>query len=151
MTVGEHGGTRRGRFRSHGVALLLELLLGLTLICITLLVLFSAFPMGERAVGQADRASQAAVLARGHMERAMAEDYSALSVDPATYQQGDDTVAHTKRHGNSLSTTFHYLVAVTQPDPGKEIKKVVVTVSWPTGSAGRVEQVTLQSSKGKLW
>ena len=141
-------GSRRGR--SRGISLLLELLLGLTLVSLTLLVLFGVFPMGERAVGQADRTSQASSIARTHMERALGQDYTALSTDPASYEEGDDTAFHTKRHGSELSTKFHYRVEVTQPDPDKEVKRLVVTVTWPNGS-DRVETVALQSSKGKLW
>jgi hypothetical protein len=131
---------------------MLELLLGLSLVCITLLVLFGLFPMGERSVAQADRASQAAAIARSMMERALAQHYDSLLVDPATYAEGDDLVYHTRRHGHELSTSFHYRVEITQPDPAREVKRILVRVSWRQGTGkSREETVAVQSSKGKLW
>lgn len=131
---------------------MIELLLGLTLVSMTIMAIFSVFPAADKSVALADRTTQANSIARTLLEQRLELDYSALSTDPASYEEGDIPLVHTKRHGQDLQTTFHYRIEVTQPEPTHEIKEISVYVSWPRGSRDdREEKVVMQASKGQLW
>ena len=131
---------------------MIELLLGLALVSMTIMAVFSVFPTADRSVAMADRTTQANSIARTLLEQRLELDYSALSTDPASYEEGDIPLVHTKRHGQELSTTFHYRIEVTRPEPTHEIKEIVVYVSWPRGSEEtREDSVVMQASKGQMW
>lgn len=137
------------RRSQSGVSLLLELLLGLTLVSLAILAIFGLFPMADRSVAQADRTTQASTMARSLLDQQLQRSYSELSTDPSTYLQGETSLVHTRRHGQNLGTKFQYKVEITQPEADREVKTVLVTVSWKTGE--RVENVVLESRKGALW
>ena len=129
-----------------GFALTLELLLGMFLLVLAILALFTLFPTSDRAMANADNRAQALYLARQLMEKTMAEPYASL---PVANSSGTQTVQPTLRRGARASLELLYRVEVTQPDPAKEIKDVIVVVSWSRQS--RDSQVTLSGSKGRLW
>lgn len=121
----------------------MEALLGLTLVLISLLIVFQLFFTADSTVAHADRVAQANQLARSRLELEVSRPYDALSSS-----QGQERVAHATRRGSRISTSFDYEVTVTEPDPAKKIKVVEVTVSW--GERPK-HQVSLASSKGELW
>ncbi len=142
---------RRNRSR-RGMSLLLELLLGFSMITLVLLVIFQLFPVADRSVSLADRTTQANYLARTVMENQLDKDYSALDVGvPIT----DSVILtnHTQRRGSALSTEFLYRVEIRKPVAAVEVKDIIVGVSWKQGAAdaARPTSVRLQSSKGNLW
>lgn len=132
--------------------MLLELLLGFTMVTLVLLVIFQLFPVADRSVSLADRTTQANYLARTVMENQLDKDYSALDVDVPI--SDEVTLAeHTQRRGSALSTEFVYRVEIRKPVAAVEVKDIIVNVSWKQGAAGaeRPSSVRLQSSKGNLW
>lgn len=134
------------------MSLLLELLLGFTMVTLVLLVIFQLFPVADRSVSLADRTTQANYLARTVMENQLDKDYSALDVDVPI--SDEVTLAeHTQRRGSALSTEFVYRVEIRKPVAAVEVKDIIVNVSWKQGAAGaeRPSSVRLQSSKGNLW
>lgn len=136
----------------RGVSLMVELLLGLALVSMTIMAVFSVFPTADRSVALADRTTQANSIARTLLEQRLELEYSELSTDPASYEEGDIPLVHTKRHGSDLSTTFHYRIEITQPEASHEVKEIAVYVSWPRGSNDeREERVVMQASKGQMW
>jgi hypothetical protein len=137
--------------KPRGLSLLLELLLGLSLLTFVLLVVFDLFPLADRSVSLADRTMHANNLARELMENKLDDTYGSLALGAV---DGEETITdHTKRRGSGLTTEFVYRVEVTQPDPAVEIKDIVVSVTWKQGANEnpRPAQVRLQSSKGQLW
>lgn len=141
--------SRQKRWSRRGVSLLLELLLGLTLVSLAVLSIFSLFPAADRSVALADRTTQASTLARSLLDQQLQRSYGELSTDPASYLQGETSLVHTRRHGQALDTRFRYRVEITQPDLTHEVKRILVTVSWNYGS--REEKVVLESRKGSMW
>jgi type II secretory pathway component PulJ len=143
---------RRPRHSQQGLTLLLEAMLGLTLISVVLLVIFQLFPVSDRSVGLADRTTQANQLARELMEKQLEKRYDQLLPGVTT---GERLIAdHTQRRGQSLSTEYVWKVTVTQADPpDAELRDIEVTVSWKDGSAHskRPSEVTLRSVRGNLW
>lgn len=154
MTTVERSTTRRVPIRGcrpRGLTLLLEALLGLTLVTIVLLVILQLFPVSDRSVGLADRTTQANYIARSLMEKQLATAYIDLSVGST---DGETVVAdHTRRRGSSLSTTFTWQVEISQPDPDIEVKEILVSVAWREGASNqeRLSSVKLQSARGNLW
>lgn len=131
---------------------MVELLLGLTLVSLTIMAIFSVFPTADRSVALADRTTQANSIARTLLEQRLELDYSELETDPALYEEGEIPLVHTKRHGQELTTTFHYRIEIARPDPAREIKEIVVYVSWPRGAdEDPAQQVVMQASKGQMW
>lgn len=129
---------------------MLELLLGLSVVSITILAIFSLFPMADRSVGHADRTAQANYIARSLMEQRLATSYADLIIPPVP-ERGEVSLQHSQRRGQALSTTFSYQIEVTQPDPAKQLKRIVITVGWHRGSLGAPETVRLECDKGNLW
>lgn len=139
------------RQASRGAALFVELLLGLALITFSILAIFGIFPTADRAVAQADRTTQATYIARNLMEQKLSLDFIDLSTDPDDQEEGDIVLQHSKRRGQAGSTTFHYRIQVTQPDPDQMLKQIVVRVSWMHGSLQGSESVILECDKTPLW
>lgn len=143
-----------GRVRKrdeNGLTLLLEALLGLTLVTIVLMVILQLFPVSDRSVGLADRTTQANYIARSLMEKQLATPFIDLELGDTT---GETEVAdHTRRKGSSLSTTFTWHVRISQPDPDIDVKEIVVNVAWREGAQNleRMSSVKLQSARGSLW
>ncbi len=128
---------------------MLELLLGLSLVLIVLLAIFQLFPVGDRSVDLADRTTQAHLIARRVMnEQLLAVDY----VDLKDTTGEEIVTAHTQRRGQVLSTTFVYDVTIV-PVSGVDIKNIIVTVRWKSGSADNPRDpfVRLESARGILW
>lgn len=149
MSVGQ-------RDKVRGVSLLLELLLGLSLVTVALLTVFHIFWTADASVSLADRTTQAHHLARRLLEETMAKPFDQLSTDPSLSRDDVITVSHTHRRGQALSTDFVYRVEVIQPPSGPtsapELVDVLVTVSWKQGSAGltRDNSIRLQATKGRI-
>ncbi len=135
----------------QGLTLLLEVLLGLTLVTLVLLVIFQLFPVADRSVSLADRTTHANYLARALMEERLDSPYADLS--PGVLQGEFSSSDHTRRRGSSLSTEFVYRVEVELADPAVEVKDITVTVSWKEGARDetRGSSVSLQSARGNLW
>ena len=129
-----------------GFALTLELLLGMVVLLLSILALFTLFPSADRAIVNADHRTQALSLARQLMEQQMAKPYASLPVGATS---GSQTRDHTQRRGARPAHESLYSVDVPQPDPSKDIKKVVVQVKWSRQE--RNSEVTLVSSKGRMW
>lgn len=142
---------RGGKTGQRGLTLLLEALLGLTLVTLVLMVILQLFPVSDRSVGLADRTTQANYIARSLMEKQLATPY----IDLTCGTTGGQTMVadHTRRKGSSLSTDFSWQVKVSQPDSAIEVKEILVTVAWKEGAAdqARASSVTLQSARGNLW
>ena len=139
---------RKTRRYQWGYSLLLELLLGLGLVLIVLLAIFQLFPVGDRSVGLADRTTHAHLLARRVMNEQLEVDYADLADTT-----GEETLsAHTHRRGQDLSTTYVYDVKI-EPVTGVEVKNIVVTVRWKSGSQDQERDafVRLESARGLLW
>lgn len=142
---------RRGKTGQRGLTLLLEALLGLTLITVVLMVILQLFPVSDRSVGLADRTTQANYIARSLMEKQLATPYIDLAVGTT---DGKTMMAdHTRRKGSSLSTDFSWQVQISQPDTAIEVKEILVTVAWKEGAddQDRASSVKLQSARGNLW
>lgn len=131
-----------------GFSLTLELLIGMTLLLITVLSLFLLFPTSERSVLLADKRSQALHQARMQLEEALTVEYSSLPLGESRIEQ---LVNHTKRRGVTLQTEFKTRVKVTQPDPNLDVKWVEVMVWWDGDEPEGLNRVTLSSAKGVLW
>ncbi|MBM3466207.1 MAG: hypothetical protein FJX76_29320 [Armatimonadetes bacterium] len=138
-----HGTLPGGTAGRRGLALI-EVLLGLALVTVGILVLFLLFPAADQAVALSDRTAQATQLARRLMERQMA-----LSFDDAKSESDSETVEHTTRRNARLSTQFTWQVEVTQPESGRKLKRIVVTVSWEHGKVQR--SVRCETCKGAYW
>ena len=106
----------------------------------------------EAALGEtyhivnADHRTQALSLARQLMEQQMATPYASL---PLGTSNGTQILNHTQRRGAKPDHEYLYAVDVSQPDPSKDVKKVVVQVKWSRQE--RNSEVTLVSSKGRMW
>lgn len=129
-------------------SLLIELLLGMTLLTMAVLTVFALFPAGDRAVVSADRSTQAHQLARRLLEGEMAKSYDELAVG-----ESDDirTLEHSHRNGNPISTTFQVRTRITQV-AGRELRSVTVEVRWERGSdeQNTAPPVVLTSLKGRV-
>lgn len=138
------------RLRRYGGALILELLIGFSLVTVALLAVFSLFPTGERAVTLADKSSQALQLASSLLQGQLARPYSSLTPGVS---EGEEDVTHTLRRGVEITTTFHYRIEVTRPYSGLAISNVEVLVQWEEGSSGdpRPQVIRLEGEKGRLW
>ncbi len=138
------------RRRRYGGALILELLIGFSLVTIALLAVFSLIPTGERAAALADVTTQARQFASTLLQDQLARDYNALSVGQS---QGDEPIEHTLRRGVRVTTTFHYTIDITRSPSGLQIYNIVVTVNWEEGSGGalRAGGVRLEGEKGRQW
>ena len=132
------------------MALLLEGMLGLTMVTIVLLAIFQLFPVADRSVNLADKTTQANYLARKLMDTQLAKEFADVNGPIDGEYQADH---HTLRRGVEMSTTFVYRIDVTQLAPDVEVKDVLVTVRWKEGRGERVRDssVKVQSAKGKLW
>lgn len=135
---------------SAGYSLMLEVLLGLTIVSLSVLSLLILFPSAERSVTEADVASQANHLARQRLENLLAQGYASL---PVGVQQGSVTESNTLRRGARPATLFRYREEITQPDPSRDIKMIRVYVTWSGGDPGDSSQprVCLVTSKGRFW
>lgn len=129
---------------------MLELLLGLSLVSITILAIFSIFPMADRSVSLADRTAQANYIARSLMEERLAKPYDELPVT-VTPELGEVTLQHSQRRGQPLSTTYDYQIEISQPLPDRQLKHIVITVGWRRGSFDAARNVRLKCDKGTLW
>lgn len=123
----------------------------MSLLVVVVLSVFQIFPLANNSVNLADRITHANALAREIMETRLRLTYSSLDL-------GEDSgvehlEGHTKRHGSSLSTEYHYHVKVELPDADRDIKEITVTVSWKEGSGTQAKPhfVRLQSRRGNLW
>ena len=138
------------------MSLLLEVLLGLSLVTIALLAVFQVFLSADSSVSLADRTTQAHHLARKLLEETLAKPYDLLSSDPSQSRQGELKSSHTKRRGQTLTTDFLYRIDVSRPSsgptPGPELVDVTVTVSWKQGSEdkARDNSIRLQATKGRM-
>ena len=128
-----------------GFALTLELLLGMVVLLLSILALFTLFPSADKAIVNADHRTQALSLARQLMEQQMATPYASL---PLGTSNGTQILNHTQRRGAKPDHEYLYAVDVSQPDPSKDVKKVVVQVKWSRQE--RNSEVTLVSSKGRM-
>lgn len=130
--------------------MMVELLMGLTLVSLVLIGLLQLFPSAERSVVVADRTTQANHLARKLMEQTLARPYSDLSLGSV---QGSTTMAHTQRRGARATVEFLYSVDVTQPEVDREIKEIYVRVEWSEAGSTRGvgPHILLHGSKGNLW
>lgn len=131
-------------------SLLLEILLGMTLLIIAVMAVFALFPAGDRAVVSADRATQAHHLARRLLETEMSKEYGALTVG---LTEGRRQLQHSRRNGVDLSTTLRYQVEISVPEPDRELKRVLVRVSWEKGSGETAVSppIILESVRGRVF
>lgn len=138
------------RERTRGVTLLLELLLGFSLLAIALLTLFRLFPAAERATVLADKSLHAHHLASEILDTQLARPYSAFTVGVF---EDVEPIQHTQRRGVKMTTVYHYRLEITRPYPGRDIYHVVVSVNWEEGSSGtpRAAAIRLEGDKGRLW
>lgn len=138
------------RWRRCGGALILELLIGFSLVTVALLAVFSLFPTGERAATLADKSSQALQLASTLLQEELSRNYFALSVG---VEEGEEPFQHTLRRGVETTTLYLYKIETSRPHPGLEIYKVAVSVTWEEGSEGKTRDglVYLEGEKGRLW
>ncbi|MCE7872909.1 hypothetical protein DYH09_21365 [bacterium CPR1] len=119
------------------MSMLLEIIFGLGLFCVSLLLLFGIFPTSHRATTQAKNVLVATNLAREHLETTMARGYA----NAANWGPQATTVLG-EVNGVAVSTTFTCQVTVAaQGWPG--VNNVVSEVSWTEGSIAR--SVRLQS------
>jgi Tfp pilus assembly protein PilV len=130
----------------RGFALTIELLLGMVLLVLAILGLFTLFPSADKAIVNSDKRTQAIHLARQLMEQQLVTTYDSLAVGEV---QGALDSQNTLRRGARATTNFLYKVNVSQPDPAKDVKEVVVTVNWLQSQKN--SEVTLSSTKGRLW
>ena len=130
----------------RGFALTLELLLGMFLIVLAIMALFTLFPSSDAALANSDQRSQALHLARELMEQNLATPYDSLS--PGT-SQGTRDIQSTLRRGARPVHEFLYRVEIVQPDPVKEVKNVTIEVRWTRKD--KESKVVLSGSKGRLW
>lgn len=128
-------------------SLLIEILLGMSLLMIAVMAIFALFPAADRAVVAADRSSQAHLMARRLMDAELKRDYGSLDVG---MDDGTRVLSHSQRMGTPIQTTFHYSVTVTIPDSSRDLKKIEVRVSWEKNSDSRSNSVVLESLKGRL-
>lgn len=130
--------------------MILELLIGFSLITVALLAVFSLVPTGERAAALADVTTQANQFASTLLQNQLARDYSSFSVNTI---KSKEIFEHTLRRGVKVKTTFHYTIDITKPYSGQEIYNIVVTVNWEEGSTGvaRAGGVRLEGEKGRQW
>lgn len=133
---------------SRGMSLLLELLLGFSILAVALLALFGLFPSGDKAVMRSIRMSQANELARGLVEEQMGKHYSSLVDGSVTGSYKTESV---DRDGQKLATEFLYQVDILQPDSSRNYRDIKVEVWWTEGWAGRRHSCKLQSSKGEFF
>ncbi len=133
----------------RGGSLLLEILLGMTLLIMAVMAVFALFPVGDRAVVNSDRSTQAHHLARRLLEEEMSKEYASMPIGSVS---GDKVLDHSRRNGVNIQTKFHYEVTIAQPDPDKELKQVVVKVRWERGSSDPrdLAPVVLESMKGRV-
>ncbi len=138
------------RSRIRGASLILELLLGLSLLLIAMLSLFRLFPTAERATLLSDRSTQAHHMASELLDSQLARHYSAITV--GVYEELEP-ITHTKRRGVELQTEFHTRVDITRPYPGKDIFNIAVEVTWFEGNdpGGKSSTVRIESEKGRFW
>ena len=138
------------------MSLLLEVLLGLSLVTIALLAVFQVFLSADTSVSLADRTTQAHHLARKLLEETLAKPFDQLATDPSLSREGEWKSSHTKRRGMELSTDFVYRIDISRPvlgsTPAPELVDILVTVSWKQGSDGgtRDNSIRLQASKGRI-
>ncbi len=117
--------------------MLLEIIFGLGIFCISLLLLFGIFPTSHRATTQAKNVSVATNLAREYLERAMALGYANAS----TFTPPAVTVP-SMVNGVAVNTTFQGQVTVS-PQGWPSVNDVVSEVTWREGPIQR--SVKLQS------
>ncbi|GMU55768.1 MAG: hypothetical protein AMXMBFR33_49140 [Candidatus Xenobia bacterium] len=119
------------------MSMLLEIIFGLGIFCISLLLLFGIFPTTHRATTQAKNVSVATNLAREYLERAMALGFANATsfVPPAVTVPG-------QVNGVAVNTTFQGQVTVT-PQGWPNVNNVVSEVRWREGPIQR--SVRLQS------
>lgn len=137
------------RWRRYGGALILELLIGFSLVTVALLAVFSLVPTGERAATLADVTTQAHQFANILLQDQLARDYRSFSVGQI---QEEEPIEHTLRRGVKVTTVFHYTIDITKHS-GLEVYNIVVTVNWEEGSGGAVRAggVRLEGEKGRQW
>jgi hypothetical protein len=137
----------RLRWGSAGVTLMLELLLGFTLLVVAVFALFAVFPSGDKAVVRSVRMSQAGEIARRLLEEESNKNYSSLVDGLVTGQMSSGGLA---RGGQDLVTEFFYEVEVRQPDPDRKYRDIRVEVYWEEGFQKRKHGCELETSKGEL-
>lgn len=133
-------------------ALIIELLLGFTLVTLGLVSVFSLFPLSERSAVLADQTEQARRLAEARLQDELGQPYSMMALGTS---ESDEEVQHSLRRGATLRTVFHTKVEVTKPYSGQEIYRVAVTVTWPKAKGSDALDsnggVRLDGEKGALW
>ncbi len=147
MTNNSNHLNRRLQTCRAGVALLMELLIGLGLIVVSILTLFVLFPTSERAIRLSDDRTQALHLARRLVERHLALKYSELDVGTV---ENSESIETTLRRGVRTKLDLKYRVDIAQKS-GAECKDIRVTVWWNDSNPGGESQVVLDASKGKYW
>lgn len=139
---------KSGRRYQRGYSLMLELVLGMSLVLVVLLAIFQLFPVGEKAVDLADRTTHAHSIARRLMNEELEKEY-----DEIKDFSGEERIAsHTTRRGQPISTDFSYDIKVSE-NTALKMKDIVVTVHWHSGGADQKRDafVRLQSARGQLW
>lgn len=144
------GGRKRRRAFSSKGSMLIEVLLGMSLLLIAIMAIFALFPVGDRAVANADRSTQAHQLARRMIDTELAKTYENLV--PGIPLEQSVTLEHSSRQGTVLKTTFHTRLTIISLEPAQELKRVFVEVRWErgTGIHNLSPAVELESLKGRF-
>lgn len=126
---------------------MLELLLGFTVLIVAIFALFAVFPTGDKAAMRAARMSQASEIARALMEEELNKNYSSLVLGTTS---GLRTSQGLTRHGSQVETVYDYTITITEPDPSKKYRNILVEVWWEEGQEKRRHGCKLESSKCEL-
>ena len=128
--------------------MLLELLIGFSVLGIAIMAIFALFPSGDKAVMRSIRMTQANEIGRGLMEDQMGKHYSAMTEGTVT---GSTTDSSIDRNGQSLVTEYFYQVDVSKPDPDRNYRNIVVKVWWNEGADKVRHGCEMESSKGEFF
>lgn len=126
---------------------MLELLLGFTLLVVAVFALFALFPSSDKAVVRSVRLTQANEVARALMEAELNKNYSFLTDGEYT---GQNTSTGLNRSGQTIEYVHDYKITISQPDPSRKYKDILVEVFWEEGEDKRKHGCKLQSSRGEL-
>lgn len=132
----------------RGVSLLLELLIGFSILAIAIMAIFALFPSGDKAVMRSIRMTQANEIGRGLMEDQMGKHYSAVTEGTVTGSTSDSSI---DRNGQSLVTEYFYRVDITKPNPDRNYRDIVVEVWWNEGNDQVRHGCKMESSKGEFF
>lgn len=121
------------RDRPYGIALLLELVIGLGIFSVSMLAMLSIFPSSHRAMTEAKNYAMASSLARDYMDQERGRAYALPQA------RNFPVVGTAVVDGKSLNTTFTVDIAHQMYELGTptERRGIEVRVSWAEGATRR--------------